>query len=137
MQDPFIGTWKLNIEKSEFDANHHPKAGIMVFKLDEEGYYLQTAEGISEKGEKIAERPQRFLADGKEHPIPDFPGLKASASKPDPHTMIREARREDGSVIGGGTSVVSADGKLITATNFGYDSRLRQFKQTTVWDRQA
>jgi len=137
MQDPFIGTWKLNIEKSEFDANHHPQAGTMVFKLDEEGYYLQIAEGINEKGEKVAERPQRFLADGKEHPLPSFPGLKAMASKPDAHTMMREARREDGTVIGGGTSVVSPDGMSLTATNFGYDSQLRQFKQRTVWERQV
>ena len=97
MQDPFVGTWKLNTEKSDFDANHRPRAGTMVFTLDEEGYYLQTAEGIGEKGEKVAERPQRFLADGKEHPIPNLPGLKGVAAKPDPYTLIREARREDGS----------------------------------------
>ena len=51
MQDLFVGTWILNVEKSEFDANHRPRAGTMVVELDAEGYYLQTAEGIIEKGE--------------------------------------------------------------------------------------
>ena len=37
MQDPFVGTWKLNVEKSEFDANHRPTAGTMVFELDAAG----------------------------------------------------------------------------------------------------
>jgi hypothetical protein len=136
MQDPFVGTWILNVEKSEFDVNHHPRAGSMVTELDADGHYLQTAEGINEKGEKCTERPLRFIADGQEHPFPDFPGLKYTVTQPDTNTMIGEARREDGSVVGGSTTVVSADGKSKTVTNFGYDSQLRQFKQRTVWERQ-
>ncbi|MBK5293569.1 MAG: hypothetical protein JJE04_18070 [Acidobacteriia bacterium] len=107
----------------------------MVFELDAEGHYLMKAEGKKANGEKVAERPQRFIPDGKEHPIPDCPGLKAVANRPDPNTIQVEARREDESVAGGGTYVVSADGQSLTATNFGYDSQLRQFKQRTVWDR--
>jgi len=136
MQDPFVGTWKLNVEKSEFDANHHPTAGTMVFELDAQGNYLMTAEGLNAKGEKVTERPTKIIPDGKEHPIPDFPGLKAIATRTDPNTLTVEARREDGTVVGGGTTVISADGKSKTVTNFGWDSQLRQFKQTTVWDRQ-
>jgi hypothetical protein len=136
MQDPFIGTWKLNVEKSEFDANHQPRAGSMVVELDGEGYYTLKAEGIDQKGEKVFEKPIRFLADGKEHPIPNRQGLKYMASIPDPRTMTQEARREDGTVVGGSTTVLSHDGNSKTVTNFGYDSQLRQFKQRTVWERQ-
>jgi hypothetical protein len=50
MQDPFIGTWTLNVEKSQFDANHRPQAGTIVLEVDQEGYYLQKSEGINEKG---------------------------------------------------------------------------------------
>jgi hypothetical protein len=135
MQDPFTGTWELNTAKSEFDANHQPKAGTMVFELDAQGHYLMTAKGRNTKGEEVAERPMRFIPDGQEHPIPDFPGLKAVANRPDQNTITGEARREDGSVVGGGTYVVSADGTSLTATNFGWDAQLRQFKQMTVWDR--
>ena len=136
MQDPFVGTWQLNVEKSEFDANHQPNTGTMVFELDAQGHYLMTARGRNAKGEEVAERPMKFIPDGKEHPVPDFPGLKAVATRPDPNTITGEARREDGSVAGGGTYVTSADGKSLMATNFGWDSQLRQFKQRTVWDRQ-
>src|SRR5262245_40574084 len=112
--NPFVGTWILNVEKSEFDANHHPRAGAMVIELDAQGNYLQTAEGLNERGEKCTERPLRFKADGKAHPIPDFPGLKYTVTQPDANTMIGEAQREDGSVVGGSTTVVSADGKSKT-----------------------
>ena len=136
MQDPFIGTWILNVEKSQFDANHRPQAGTIVFEVDKDGYYLKKAEGINQKGEKVAERPKRFTPDGKDHPIPDLPGLKYRVTRPDASTMTGEARREDGSVVGGATSVVSPDGKSMTVDNFGYDTQMRQFKMRTVWDRQ-
>lgn len=136
MQDPFVGTWKLNVERSQFDAHHRPQAGTLVFELDAEGYFLKTAEGINEKGEKVAERPDRFLPDGEKHPIKDFPGLSCRVTRSGPNTMTTEATREDGSVVGGGTSVIAADGRSLTVDNFGYDAQLRQFKMRTVWDRQ-
>ena len=73
MHDLFVGTWKLNVEKSEFDANHRPTAGTMVYELDAQGHYLLKAEGLNAKGEKVAERPTRIIPDGQEHPVPDFP----------------------------------------------------------------
>ena len=136
VQDRLIGTWKLNPDKSEFDPNHRPSAGTMVLELTPEGHYALTAEGVTEKGEKCTERPTKFIPDGKEHPVPDFPGLISIVTRPDLNTLAAEVRREDGSVVGGGTYVVSPNGNLLTATNFGYDTQLRQFKQTTVWDRQ-
>jgi hypothetical protein len=32
--------------------------------------------------------------------------------------------------------VVSEDGRSLTATTSGWDTQLREFKQTTVWDRE-
>lgn len=137
MQDPFVGTWILNVEKSEFDAHHRPKSGTMVVELDAEGYYLQNAEGLNEKGEKVAERPVRFIPDGQDHPVPAMPGLKYKATRTGANTITGEATREDGTVVGGSTTVVSSDGKSKTVTNFGFDSQLRQFKMRTVWDRRS
>lgn len=136
MADPFVGTWKLNVAKSQFDENHRPTGGTLIFELDAEGVYLMTAEGTKPNGERVAERPQKFIPDGKPHPIPNLPGLSATASRPEPNTIAAEARREDGSVVGGGTYTVSADGRLLTASTFGYDTQLRQFQVQTVWDRQ-
>ena len=136
MQDVIAGTWKLNTEKSRFDPNHRPTAATMVFEPDAEGGYLMKAEGLNAKGEKVTERPARLIPDSKEHPVPDFNGLTVICSRPDRHSIDSEVRREDGSVAGGGSYLVSSDGKSMTATNFGFDSQLRQFKQVTVWDRQ-
>jgi hypothetical protein len=108
----------------------------MTFESTPEGHYLLTAEGLNEKGEKCKEKPARFIPDGKEHPVPDFPGLVSITTRPDLNSLTAEVRREDGSVVGGGTYTVSGDGQSLTAETFGYDSQLRQFKQQTVWERQ-
>jgi hypothetical protein len=125
----------MNVEKCKFDANHRPRAGTLTFTLDDQGTYLMTAEGLNEKGEKVVEKPAKFVADGKPHPLPELPGLTVVTTRPHPNTLHTEAKREDGSLVGGGTYAVSEDGGTLTATNFGYDSQLRKFKQSTVWDR--
>ena len=135
MQDVFVGTWELNPEKSTFDANHRPTAGTMRFELGDGGTYVMKAEGLDQKGERVAERPQTLVPDGRPYPVPDFPGLSAVTTRPDPHTLRAECRREDGSIAGEGSYVVSADGVSLTATTAGFDTQLRRFEMKTVWDR--
>jgi len=136
MQDPFVGTWVLNPSRSEFDVNHRPQAATLVIECDSQGRYTITAEGISEKRQKVTERPQTVVPDGQPRPVPDFPGLSTISTRPDPQTVHTDVRREDGSVAGQATFVVSIDGRSLTSINSGFDSQLRQFKQQTIWDRQ-
>jgi hypothetical protein len=136
MQDPFVGTWKLNPARSQFDPNHGPSEGTMSWELDAAGFYVMRAEGVNAKAEKVSERPQKMIPDGRPHPIPDFPGLTTVTSRPDTRTIRAEARREDGSIAGEGTYVVSEDGASLTATAAGFDTQLRRFETRTVWERQ-
>jgi hypothetical protein len=133
--DPFIGTWKLNVTRSEFDPNHRPTRGTMTWQRGSDGEYLLLAEGADDKGRPSAEKPQRLLADGKPYPIENLPGLVSITSRPDPRTIRAEAKREDGSLAGEGTYAVAEDGRTMLATTSGFDSQLRPFTMRTVWDR--
>ncbi len=135
MHDPFVGTWTLNPARSQFDPNHSPSEGTMSWELDGSGFYVMRAQGVNAKGEKVSERPQTMIPDGRPYPIPDFPGLTTVTSRPDARTIRAEARREDGSIAGEGTYVVSEDGASLTATAAGFDTQLRRFDTRTVWDR--
>lgn len=135
MHDPFVGTWKLNPGRSNFDPNHRPTDGTMEWELKADGSYEMRASGISAKGERVTERPQRFIPDGKPYPVPDFPGLSAIATRLDERTIRGVAQREDGTLAGEGTFVVSADGKSLSATAAGFDTQLRRFETRTEWDR--
>lgn len=135
MHDPFVGTWNLNPARSQFDPNHRPSEGTMSWELDRSGSYVMRAHGVNVKGENVTERPQTMIPDGRPYPIPDFPGLTTVTSRPDARTIRAEARREDGSIAGEGTYVVSEDGASLTATAAGFDTQLRRFETRTVWDR--
>jgi hypothetical protein len=136
MHDRFIGTWALNPAKSHFDVNHRPSQATMSWELDSDGAYLMNAEGINGKGERVVERPQRLIPDGQPYPVPDFPGLHAFTTRPQPNTIHAEVRREDGTIAGEGTYVVADDGRSLSATTAGFDTQLRRFEMRTVWDRQ-
>ena len=137
MNDPLVGTWKLNRDKSTFDANHRPAEGTMRLEPTVGGGYVLYASGKNEKGEPVTERPQTFIPDGKPYPVAGFPGLAAVTRRPDPRTLQAEVLREDGSIAGGGSYVVSADGASLVATTAGFDSQLRRFEMKTVWDRES
>jgi hypothetical protein len=133
--DPFVGTWTLSPEASVFDPRHQPRSATMRFERTPEGDYLMTAEGVNGKGERVAERPQRFVPDGHAHPIAELPDLSVICTTPDGRTLQTEARRGDGSLVGQGTYAVSADGQTLTATTSGVDSQQREFRQVTAWIR--
>ena len=135
--DPFVGTWNLNRDRSEFSPHHQPKEATMTLTLNPEGHYLMIAEGVNAKGERVHERPQRMIPDGQPYPVPDFPGLSAVCIRPDARTLRAEVRREEGSIAGQGVFELTPDGLSLTATNSGFDSQLREFKQRTLWNRKG
>lgn len=105
----------------------------MRFEREAEGY-LMRAEGVCD-GNHVEEQPQRFVFDGKEHPIPGAPGVTAVSTRPEPNTIQVSARSGD-RVLGEGSYVVSADGATLAATVRGVDAQQRPFQTTVVWDRQ-
>ena len=134
--EPFAGAWTLNLAQSQFDANHHPRAGRMRIEVAGDGCVVMTAEGIDDKGQTCVERPSQLYPDGRDCPVPDLAGLVVRTVRPDQGTLRTECRRQDGSLVGAGTFTVSPDGRTLTASTSGWDSQLREFTQTTVWDRQ-
>ena len=135
MHDPFVGTWKLNASRSQFDPNHRPAAATMRWQLEPDGGYLLLAEGVDEKGEHRTEKPQKLFPDGQPYAVENLPGLKCITSRPDPNALRAEVKREDGSIAGEGNYVVADDGTTMTATTAGFDSQLRRFEMRTVSDR--
>ena len=135
MTDPFVGTWKLNVAESAFDAHHRPSEATMRWTRDESGTYSMVAMGVA-KGQAVAEKPQTFIPDGQAYPVPGLFGLMSVTTQPSPNTIRAEARRDDGSIAGEGSYVVSDDGARMTATTAGFDTQLRRFELRTVWDRQ-
>ncbi len=131
--DPFVGTWALNAGKSTFPPAHSPTQATMRFERDETGYRM-FAEGAHSDGHQVVERPQRFITDGDEYPVPGAPGVTSAATSPDPNTIDVVARK-DGQIVGEARYAVSADGTTLTATVRGTDGQQRPFQTVVVCDR--
>ena len=133
--DSFVGAWKLVPAKSAFDANHRPSEAKMVFELESMGHYVMRAEGVNGEGKKVVEKPQHFITDGRQRPVPGLPELIVVTTLLDANTLHAKVTRPDGSIVGESLMVVSPDGRALSATTSGVDAQLRPFKQSTAWER--
>ena len=133
-EDPFVGTWKMNPEKSELDPKHRAMAAKMYWEREADGYRM-SVEGINARGQVVKEAPQRFLPDAKEHPASGAPGVTMIVTRPEPNTMRIESKK-DGQVVGQATYAVSRDRKSLTATVSGIDGKRQAFQTRMVFDRE-
>jgi len=138
--DLFEGTWKANVEKSQFDPKHSPEQACLRFEVTDSGYLL-VAYGVKD-GQAVAERPTRIIADGKRRPVVDLngrpipgvpPGAMAIGNRPDRYTL-EGCVEVEGKSLGAGTYRVSQDGRTLTVTNEGVGVK-GPFKVVAVFDR--
>ena len=85
------------------------------------------AAGVNGLGRPVTNRPQLFLPDGKEHPLPGVPCVAAVSARPKPNTIQAEGRQE-GRILGQATHAVSAGGQSLTATASGMDREQSPFR---------
>lgn len=76
----------------------------------------------------------KLYPDGKEHSMPEAPGVAVISRWLGPRSLETIAKR-DGKVIGHSTYEVSEDGKTLTAKLQGRDASGAEFEQTIVFDR--
>ena len=131
-RSPFSGTWVANIAKSKRHPNHQFQSATMDFAVVGNTVTLKhggvNAGGQQESGTVVLE------ADGKEHPIPEAPGITVVTRWVGPrvlHTIGKSA----GAQVGEQTYEVSTDGKTLTAKVAGVDASGSRFDQVIVFDR--
>ena len=134
--DPWVGTWKVNLEKSTYSPGPPPTVAAVV-KMESAPKGLKTIiDGVNPQGEKThTEAVAAF--DGKDYPVKGAPDPTATTSikRIDSRTFENQAK------VGGKATVttrvtISADGKTLTATQTGTNAQGQAVKNTIVADRQ-
>lgn len=129
---PFSGTWVANIEKSKRHPNHQFQSATMEFTVA--GNTVTLKHGGVNAGGQQESATVVLQADGREHPIPDAPGVTVVTRWVGPrvlHTIGKSA----GTQVGEQTYEVSTDGKTLTAKVSGVDASGARFDQVIVFDR--
>lgn len=131
--NPMMGTWKLNEDKSKLDPNG-PKNNTVVYSADGEKMKI-TVDGVDAKGKAIHSE-WTGAADGKDHPVTGSAGEDTRSYKKIDDRTLEFTSKKDGKVTTTGKVVVSADGKTRTVTHSGTSDDGKKFSSTVVYDKQ-
>jgi hypothetical protein len=136
-QNPFIGTWKLNVAKSNFGTVSPPKS--QTRKVEAQGNGAKyTFEGVAADGGKIAYSYSTNY-DGKDMPITGV----GQANGADTIAITRvnsntttSTLKKAGKVVGTTTTTVSKDGKTTTLDSKGVDASGKPRNVVSVYNKQ-
>ncbi len=134
--DPFVGTWKLDLAKSTYVGQQAPKSLTRTVVAQGSGEKV-TYEGIAADGSPILYSLTSNL-DGKDSPISgkqSFGADTIAATRVDANTITLIGKRA-GKAILTTKSVVSKDGKVLTQMTKGTNGEGRPISVATVWDKQ-
>jgi len=132
--DPFIGTWRLNVEKSQYSPGPPPRSQVSVWALTAKGVKITTT-GIGADGKPTSQdTTARF--DGKDHPTIGNPDYDTASFKRIDANTLQVTRRRDGKVAQTATFVVSTDGKTRTITTKGTNVLGQTINNVSVYERQ-
>ena len=119
--DPVLGTWKLNLEKSSYRPGPAPKSQTRIYEADPEGIKVTIKTVMADGHSTTVQHPVNY--DGKVHVITGSNQSDAIAlKKVDDYTSEAILKHAD-KVIGTNRRVVSTDGRTMTITFQGTDSR--------------
>ena len=131
--DAQLGTWKMNEAKSKLAAGM-PKNTTVVFEAAGDSVKV-TIDGTDSDG-KPAHNEWTGKLDGKDYPVTGDPNSDARSYKQVDDRKLEFIIKKGVKVTITGRVVVSADGKTRTATASGTDPQGKQFKSTSVYDKQ-
>jgi hypothetical protein len=135
--NPAIGTWKLNTEKSTYSGIPAPKSLTRTVAADGDSVKY-SFEGTGADGAAL-NYGFTLKYDGKDYPVTGtgMPyGADHIAIKRIGSNKFSATLKKDSKIIGTSTSVVSKDGKIVTLTGKGTDASGKAVSSTQVYDKQ-
>jgi outer membrane lipoprotein-sorting protein len=132
--DPFIGTWRLNLEKSQYSPGPPPRAQVSLWAPKGKGVKITTT-GIGADG-KPTSQDTTAQYDGKDYPTIGNPDYDTASFKRIDANTLQVIRKRDGTVVQTATFAVSTDGKTRTITTKGTNVLGQTINNVSVYERQ-
>src|SRR5262249_17040433 len=132
--DPRIGTWKLNVAKSQY--NPGPPVQSLVVKVEPAGQGEKVStEGVNADGTRTATGYTANF-DGKDYPLTGSPVADTVALKRIDARTTERTDKKGGTVATTLKRVVSQDGKTLTVTVKGKNAQGQDVNNVLVFDKQ-
>jgi len=132
--DPFIGTWKLNVAESKLPFSL-PKSQVTKIVIQSDGFIKSTNDIVEPDG---AIRHTEWVGkrDGKDYPLKGGPaGYTISVTLTDTNST-EQISRINGQEVARFQVIVSDDGKTMTAKGKWKDAEGKEITGVTVSDKQ-
>jgi len=130
--DPFVGTWKVNIEKSKTSSGRPPQTTTQKFEATSDGYQITSS---------LLPNPITLRLDGKDYTA-NIQGVaasvgadKSSARRIDSQT-IESTFKRNGKIVATINRKASADGRFMTTTSNGVSKNGEKFESVVVYEKQ-
>jgi hypothetical protein len=131
---PQIGTWKLNLQKSEYIPGPAPRS--ITLNIAQDGQIVRDAVQTIDAQGKVSTAVVMHVYDGRPHPAPGHPDFDATViTQVDANSLIA-SRLKAGKLVQVGTFVISQDGKTVTTTITGINVNGQPVKNVAVYDKQ-
>jgi hypothetical protein len=133
----FVGTWKLNLDKSTFAAGQAPKSLTRMVTADGDTVTYKF-EGVGADGTAIS-YGYTSKYDGKDSEVTGTGvayGADHIAIKQLNSHQLSATSKKGGKVVGSSSGTVSHDGKTFTLTSKGTDANGKPVKSVSVYDKQ-
>jgi hypothetical protein len=130
--NPFIGTWKLNLQKSRF-SNPAPKSSTITFFAMENGmiFLLETVDSTGKVSQFRAAEP----FDGEVKGESVIPGATVTGTRVDSNTVVLVFKK-DGNEVRRVTENASKDGKTLTRTRKEKNTEGIELEDIAVFEKQ-
>ena len=132
--DGFMGTWKQNMAQSTYSPGPAPKSATYTHTQDGD-WISQKCEFINAEGKSIS-TTTRFKRDGKEYPYTSFSGAQKTITSKRINARTNESIVQEGKEKETVRDVLAADGKTITRTITGTDTKGQQIRESQVYEKQ-
>jgi hypothetical protein len=133
----FVGTWKLNLDKSKFPAGQAPKSLTRTVSADGDTLTYKF-EGVGSDGAALTYGFASKL-DGKDSEVTGtgMPyGADHIAIKQQNSHMTSATLKKGDKIVGTSSATVSHDGKTLTLTSKGTDANGKPTKSVSIYDKQ-
>ena len=131
---PQIGTWKLNLQRSQYIPGPAPRS--MTLNIAQDGEVVKDTVQIVHAAGNVSTGVVMHIYDGQPHPATISRDYDATVlTQVDRNTLIFN-RLKAGKLVQLGTFVISEDGKTLTITTTGIDGNGQSVKNIAVFDKQ-
>lgn len=132
--DNWLGTWKLNVEKSKVSPGPGPKSLTLKFEASQ-GVIKLTTDGVNAEG-KATHGTYASKFDGKDVPWEGNPDADTAAPKKIDDSTYDNVWKKGGKVTVTAKAVVSKDGKTLTVSQTGKNAKGEAVNTTSLYEKQ-